>query len=387
MRPARRLLLLAAAIAGSVHLPAAAQKIQCMVPGEPASANQRCSIAVPSGTVTQPLAVQLLNPGGVAGKVVHFSLAPGASGTVTDSAVTDVNGIAPFAFTGQGGSSGSTVIRAEARLNNQVTFREIEIVTAPPPATSRNLSLGGRQRVQHWFAERQLRDSIEVVVENPTGDCSSNIVVFRATSSTDGTTSPDSVRPTVVGGRCVATSWWKLGNTVGRQHMRAFLASEPAKTVSMTAIGRAGPRIGVGVAFVRDMRNYQTLDSATNRVVDANHDWQSTPTVAADFPIIPSARWMRGVMAVSLKDASRDWYVGFSVLQPMLGVTRESVDLDLELVMHAGRRNVLKDRSCDDDGDISDCVNRKDKVLPLGIGFMAFVNAANLISSIQNIFK
>jgi len=49
---------------------------------------------------------------------------------------------------------------------------------------------------------------------------------------------------------------------------------------------------------------------------------------------------------------------------------------------------VLKDRKCDDDQDISDCENEVDKVLiPLGIGFMGFVDASNLISNIQNIFK
>jgi hypothetical protein len=79
---------------------------------------------------------------------------------------------------------------------------------------------------------------------------------------------------------------------------------------------------------------------------------------------------------------------GISALQPILGVTRETVGLDLEVVVHAGRRNVRKDSKCDDDGDVSDCVNQKDKVLfPMGIGSMRFFDACNPLSSIQNIFK
>jgi hypothetical protein len=292
--------------------------------------------------------------------------------------------VATFTWGGQAGTR-ETVIRAEARVDNRLATREIEIVAAPTN-TARTLRLPDNTAVQHWFAERQLRDSVVVVVDNSSGDCSNNIVVFRPPVS-DGSTSPDSVRATVEHGSCVANTWWTLGKPVGRQHLRAFLASEPSKAVTITAVGRALPRLGVGVAFVKDWRNYQALDT-TKKVVGADHGWQVTPTVIADFPIVPSAQWMRGAIGVSLKDASRDWYVGLSLLQPLLGVTRESVGQDLEIVLHAGRRNVLKDNTCDDDGDVSDCVNRKDKVFfPLGIGFMGFVDASNLLSSIQNIFK
>jgi hypothetical protein len=139
---------------------------------------------------------------------------------------------------------------------------------------------------------------------------------------------------------------------------------------------------------VRQTRNYQTLDDSTHTVVDAGHDWQATPAIIVDFPIVPRAHWMRGVAGVSLKDASRDWYIGISALQPLFGVTREGVGVDLQLVMHAGRRTVLRDRKCDDDGDISDCENQKDKVLiPLGFGFMGFVDSSGIISSISGIFK
>jgi len=66
-------------------------------------------------------------------------------------------------------------------------------------------------------------------------------------------------------------------------------------------------------------------------------------------------------------------------------VTRESVGLDLQLVMHFGRRDVLRNPECvgGDDG-LADC-RTKDKVFfPMGFGFMGFVDGANLVSTVLN---
>jgi len=118
MRPARRLTLLATSLLCTLHLPLAAQKIECVVPAEPGNTNQRCTLAVPSGNVTQPLILRLLGADGKPAKsqTVRFSLSPGASGGVTESVLTDANGHAMFTWAGQAGSR-ETVIRATARVS------------------------------------------------------------------------------------------------------------------------------------------------------------------------------------------------------------------------------------------------------------------------------
>src|SRR5687768_2070047 len=71
----------------ALHAPLVAQKIECVVPADPGNINQRCSFAAPAGDQTKALVVRL-TPSGTTERWVHFSLSPGASGTVTDSALT-----------------------------------------------------------------------------------------------------------------------------------------------------------------------------------------------------------------------------------------------------------------------------------------------------------
>jgi hypothetical protein len=384
MRVSHLLPLIAVSLLVCAVHPLAGQKIECVFPAEPANANDRCTYQAPPGKATHPLVVRLADTPNQMNQTISFFLDPATQGSVTNSATTDANGLATLVWTGQPGPK-ETVIRAVATVAGRTVQREIQVTATPTSTTTaRSLRLPDDMSVPHWFIERQLFDSVRVLVENPVGDCGSNAVLFKPATG-DGTASPDTVRPVLENGACVAATWWTLGKPVGRQHLRASLVNESAKAVSVTAIGRNIPRVGVGIAFVRDTRNYQFVDTS-GAVLDVEHDTEADPAILVDFPVFPKARWLRGVAGVSLEDPSRDWYAGISLMQLIFGVTRESVGVDLQGVMHAGRRDVLRDRSCDDDEDVSDCANKDKLFFPLGFGIMGFVDTTAFISTLTGIF-
>lgn len=74
-----------------------------------------------------------------------------------------------------------------------------------------------------------------------------------------------------------------------------------------------------------------------------------------------------------------------SLLQPFRGVSQEAVGADFHGMLHFGRRDVLANPACDDDGDLSDCRNRDRFFFPLGIGFMATFDAGKLLTHLGRI--
>jgi hypothetical protein len=404
MRLQCTVVLCATLLITSFGRPLHAQQILCVAPAEPANPSERCTLSVPPGQSSQPIEVRLAEP--QEGVTINFKIATGTNGNLSLASVhTDRNGRATIVWSGQAGDQ-PMVIRAESPSG----VREIEVKLKPTPGvTNRQLVLDPPRRVPHWFVQRQLTDSTRVFVSNPTDDCGSNVVAFIPTPG-DGTVSADSVRPTMEAGACVATTWWTLGSNVGRQHLRALLADERSKAVSVTAIGRALPRLGAGLVVGYDHRSYQTLKDTTlvihvthtvgdsltiaqdslvtrHTVSDVDSKVLIDPAIITDFPIVPQARWLRGMVGVSAKSPDRDFYLGFSALQPIYGVTREGVGFDVQFVVHAGRREVLSNRSCTSDMVLDDC-KMKDKFFPLmGFGFAGFVDGSNIITTITSIFK
>jgi len=230
------------------------------------------------------------------------TVAPPNSGITT----TDARGTAIITWTGQA-NAGETVIQAEAMIGTLKLEREIRISPATVPPANRALALPEMRSVPHWFEERQLIDSVRVIVVNPGENCSDNVVQFRP-YGTLGAASPDSVRAVMLGGNCVATTWWRLGKGIGRQHLRASLADDASKTTVLTAIARGLPRIGAGVALSNDFREYRALEDAGKpeaSIDTVTGRWDTEPVAIVDFPVVPQARWLRGALGASIKNPIR----------------------------------------------------------------------------------
>lgn len=411
-----RRLVLAALLASAIFgmQPLRAQTIECVVPTESRSPNQRCTFRVSPGSTSKDLVVRVR--GVPAAHPVDFRL-ESAGGSVTHRVFTDIFGLAQFTWQGTPGGSGARIV-VESHIGGQLARREIDVLAST--STNRALALVS-PRTRFWYEKRQLRAPIDVRITDFDGDCDANLVVFRPVTGS-GSASPDTVRASESdedGGGCMARAWWRLGEGVGRQHLRVALADEPSRFTIATAIGRALPRIGAGVVATNDFRSYFVVGD-TNRVVrvtrrvalysptgvsmgdstvsvdsvvrvrtirEVQDDWFTTPTVSVDFPLVADLDRLRLSLGVSLKDPARDWYIGFSPLQAIWGVTHENIGVDLHLVMHAGRRRVLSNPGCRDDRDLSDCRDEDRLFLPLGYGFSAFVDGTALLGTLGTIFK
>jgi hypothetical protein len=327
---------------------------------------------------------------------------------------TDKNGYAQITWTGAPlGSSRSIMV--ETRIGERRAQLLIPVQSVPInsgrtitviPRTTDETARGG---VPHWYEKRQLPRRIVAQVEGA-GRCEDNLLAFRPVGST-AVTSPDTVRAeTAENGDCVARTSWRLGEGVGWQHMRISFADEPSNYRNVSAIARALPRIGAGLAVSYDFSTYPRLnlredtvqvihrlpgdsiivrDSVVNKasIDTVEVDWSVHPTVNVDFPMKLSLRWLRGSLAVSLLEPDKDWYAGFSILHPPLGLTPEKLGVDVHLMAHFGRRKVLRNPTCNDDGNVKDC-RAEDDFRMMGVGFIVVVDSSLLpFASLGEIFK
>lgn len=304
--------------------------------------------------------------------------------------------------------------RAEATVAGRTLTRIID-VNAPAAAGTQRTVVLVTDSIVYGYEKGQIHAPVTVRVLNFGERCESNVVVFRA-YGTVGAGSPDSVRATLnpsLGG-CTASTWWRLGETIGRQHLGASLADEPSKSLTLNAVARALPRLGAGIVSTYDFRNYDTRAvserkvQVTRRVVDSatgdtttlvsdstiraisvrrvEDGWQTKPILSIDFPFVARLTGVRASLGAAFETAGRDFYLGMSLLQPFRGVSQEAVGADFHGMLHFGRREVLANPGCDVDGDASDCRTRDRFFFPLGIGFMATFDAGKLLTHLGRIF-
>ncbi len=386
--------------------------LQCVTPAEPSDPNQPCTLRAPTYPSQQTLTVRLLDPGPVAGGEVSFQLeAPG--GSINQKVKTNPNGEAPFTWTGAAGTA-TTTITASATRNNRTVRRVIEVKPPLPTTTQRSVLLVSTP-ILYGYEKRQISNPVAVRVENPGDRCESNVVVFRP-YGTVGSGSPDSVRASIdaLRGGCTASTYWKLGEGVGWQHLRASLADEPAKSLTLNAVARALPRLHAGIVSTYDFREFETASisernvQVTRRIVDPvtgdtsvtvadstvksislgeeDGGWLTKPVVSIDFPLRARMTQLRVSLGAAFRDADQDWYLGFSAIQPFRGVSQEAVGADIHAVFHFGRRDVLEDAECDDDGLLDDCRSKNKFFFPMGIGMMATFDASQILGSLGSIF-
>jgi hypothetical protein len=347
----------------------------------------------------------------VGGETVTFVLeAPG--GSITQTATTTASGEAEFIWTGAAGTA-TTTITASAVRNNRTVQRVIE-VKPQPTGTQRALSLV-TDPIVYGYEKRQISGPVTVRIDNPGDRCESNVVVFRP-YGTVGSGSPDTVRALTdpVYGGCTASSYWRLGEGVGRQHLRASLSDESSKSLVLNAVARALPRLSAGIASTYDFREFRTanisernvqvtrrnpnstgpdslvvVDSVVKSVSLGNQDagWAVRPVLTVDFPITARLTQLRASLGAALRDADQDWYLGFSAIQPFRGVSQEAVGADFHAVLHVGRRDVLANPECDDDQALDDCRSKSKFYFPLGIGVMATFDATPLFGLVGSLIQ
>jgi hypothetical protein len=411
MRPLLSRSLFSAFAVSLVSVPSLAQSPELVCVAPPATASP-CKLKATTNPGQHSVTVQIVHATPSDSQWVEFKVEePGR--TITERKKAGADGKATFDWHGSAGT-GVKVTASTTVAGRQLT-RIIEVHAPDSPGTTqRNLMLVS-DSVVYGYEKGQIHAPVMVSIQNFGESCESNVVVFRP-YGTVGTGSPDSVRATSgssVGG-CTASTWWRLGEGVGRQHLRASLADEPAKSLVLNAVARALPRLGAGVVSTYDFRDYDTRTvterkvQITRRIVDAatgdtttvvadstistvsvagvDGSWQTKPTLSIDFPFVASLTGVRVSLGAALESAGRDWYLGMSLLQPFRGVSQEAVGADFHGVLHFGRRDVLANPTCDDDDDLSDCRSKDKFFFPLGIGVMATFDAGKLFTHLASIF-
>jgi hypothetical protein len=394
-----------------LSFPAAAQSpdLVCVTPVQPATGP--CKLKATTNPGQHTVTVQIVDTRRVQDRIIEFTVEePGR--TITENKSTGSDGKATFTWHGAAGTG--VKVTAKTMVAGRELTRIIEVQAPDTPGTTqRNLVLVS-DSVVYGYEKGQIHAPVMVRIENFGERCESNVVVFKP-YGTVGAGSPDSVRATSGSslGGCTASTWWRLGEGVGRQHLRASISDEPAKSLALNAVARATPRVGAGVVSTYDFRDYDTRNVSerkiqiTRRIVDATGDtatvvadstiksisvgevdggWQTKPTISIDFPFVASLTGLRVSLGAAFESAGRDWYLGMSLLQPFRGVSQEAVGADFHGVLHFGRREVLADSRCDDDGDTSDCKSKEKFFFPLGLGVMATFDASKLLTALANIF-
>jgi hypothetical protein len=258
---------------------------------------------------------------------------------------------------------------------------------------------------QAWYEERQLVDPVAVELRQPIvttdGDtimravprekCSGQRVVFRQIGS--GTATLDTVsvtygRPKVWWGNrvrssmsvppgetCVAQTRWNLGKSLGEQYLVASLVGGTGDPLVFSARSRALPRIVAGLAGTtfreydrvsESKRTFTVVRRITDDVVVTEDSTavvkkaatggggvQYAPVVGIDWPLVHRVTWLRVSTSADVRDPRDNWFVGFSGLQALWGLSQESVRYDVQVVLNMGRRDVLTNpTACDGNGDL-----------------------------------
>jgi hypothetical protein len=317
-----------------------AQSIVCPnVPPTPKLTD--CTVPAVNGSAT--VVIRVVQDGkGLSGQTV--ALTSPHSNSLPASIVTNSDGIAAFAWAGNIGTGADTITARTTRI----------VVAATQPGTANTIT-AVKGDGQYWFQSQQLRHAVTTLIGGPSQtDCLKTLIVFKAIG--DGTNSPDSARAAYydavgaaaagypAGAGCYANSWWKLGTTVGDQHLRA--STDGATPVTFTAHARALPWLAVGLVLSR-MGGYDSVvfDSSAmkKRVVGAGHTGTFTPLFAINFP--PYYKWehIRASIGASLTHPDRDWFAGLSILQMGFGLNSEALGMDAQVGWHFSKKSVARD--------------------------------------------
>lgn len=377
--------------------------IQCVHPVERAD---RCVAQLASTNANETIVVRVVRADGTPAAGVPVTIRP-TNGAVVQQVHSDASGRALFSFV----ASPVTVEReleVLATVDGFAVARPV-VFQAPPKSAPSTWSLGPDLHNDNlaWYVERQIPGRIAVTVVGPNAtDCENAIVRFR-NQTEGGGSAPDSARGQWIGGQCVAAARWRLGKEVGQHFLRAELPGSSAPPRLFRAIAHALPRVVAGVAFSRVQR-YDAVKSGTPRTfrvtrntptgefafdsvvqsseLDRTGRYKFAPIIGVDWaPWLPIER-LRVVVGTSPLNARNEWVTGVSILQAATGVQREAVGLDLQLVVHWLRPEVVRNvEACRREVD-PDCRTRRTDLQAAGVGFLLSVDSSSLLKDIVAAF-
>ncbi|MEK9500810.1 hypothetical protein WI372_07465 [Gemmatimonadota bacterium DH-20] len=194
---------------------------------------------------------------------------------------------------------------------------------------------------QVWYLGRQLRQPVVIAVPAESeADCMRHRVTFRAAG--DGQVSPASAQAAWVWGRCEAESWWRLGETVGVQHLSAAVEGEAE--VVVRAVARQGARIFFGGAWTPSEDAWTelvTTGEAAPYLKERAGGSVFRPVIGVDFALWPSWRQVRVGVGASAREIDRHFYFGLSVLQGLVfGPGQEGSAVDVHMGLQLSRRDI-----------------------------------------------
>ena len=387
---------------------AAAQTIAC--PQAPAAKADEPCVMMMRGDI-EPIVVRIeLNDASVAGAKVSFKPSRGMRGTIAQqSSVTDATGLAQTMWRGSADPGlAPDTIRVEATDGKWVTVRSL-ILKAPAKSAELSLAIDRDGKFsgdsQYWYAGRQLRRPLTVTIVGPKteSDCRASVVAFKAAG--DAAATPDSARGRWNDTRCVAETHWKLGPTVGDQYLRASVGTDAAKQAIFHASARNIPWIAAGLTWTY-VSGYNRLATTTQdlEVVSKSATAETTfkttrstksvdvssatgvfaPTLGVNTPLFTSWPRVRMSLAADVQHVTTDWFAGFSLPQLWDNIFNEDIAIDLQLVTHVSRREILLNPTeCAADQKM--CRIDK-KARPVGVGLAVQVNGGALLTTIMNFF-
>ena len=267
---------------------------------------------------------------------------------------------------------------------------------------------------RYWYAGSQVRGGVEVRASNIDEATCRTLVVRYRTIGGVGATTPDSVygEPDASTGRCVFPAYWRLGDQVGYQHLQATLPGAPPAQFTAVARRKSGLRVSLAGVIrpggtpnvVESTRKFLVtrIDSvgrtlqydsmpAVTAIDTSKASLEAVPVVLIDTPIHPRFTGLRALVGASLRDITREFFIGASVLQPFLGVAMEDVGVDVQLAVLISRRARLENAALctlhlkrdESAPEFNQACDTTETPRIAGLAAMLSVDAAGLISSFQ----
>lgn len=390
---------------------AAAQTLVCLQDPK-AKADGPCKIEVGSGI--NPIVLRVLDADGHAVANAKIQFGYPSRGPFQDSLRTDVNGIAIANWNGAK-DPGETPVTIKMDVSAPTWhLQKTLILSHKLPALPSSLALSPDHNIsgnnQYWYAGKQLPDSLVILVTGvpADSDCRKSVVNFRAIGS-EAEVSPDSVHGTSHSGVCTAAARWRLGKVVGDQYLRAFLSDHSDMPLIMHAGARATPWLAAGLAVTYDWAQFEQVKSTvqnvqvTTKSADGNTSMTTTnsvttskpdsvkrgvtfsPLIGINTPILTAWHNVRGSVSADARKLSTDWFAGLSLTQFRNGIYNEDIGVDLQAILHLGRRDILVNATeCAMDG--TTCKTQSHTRL-LGAGLVVQLNASSFLTTFTGLFS
>ena len=319
-------------------------------------------------------------------------------GAIEDSLRTDATGTVPAHWTSEQPVTSDVNIRVVALLKRpkRPTIRVVRTITLkPPPKPGSGITRADIWTTgdgQSWYATKELRVPIAVHWHGAPESCGRNYFMFKA--APDGNVMADSVPGELLGGDCVAQSYWVLGKTVGNQSLRVQLAGDPSVQRTVYAKARKLPWLAAGLvaSYASEYVGVKQVPDTAGKATPTHPEPDSVPKgpvfaplIGINFPLATDAERLRFSLAADLKNVQTDWYGGVSLLQLTNGVAHEDIGMDVQAVLHLSRRTELKDvAGCS--GDTHKCATRK-RASIVGLGLAVEGDASMFFQDIAALFK